>query len=135
MARDFDWCDNLWAVIKEDGTFAGIPCTSYEEARELANQHENSHVFDLIVNYDDDSKRYPEDYFDGEPNWLYLELALGALRRKYPNLKTLCSIKSNSHGDFLIHGKTDTWIVRQKDFSVWHLEKDKYNWGNWVEVK
>ena len=43
--RDFEWTDTLWAVIKEDGSFAGCPCLCYEEARELANQHEGSVVF------------------------------------------------------------------------------------------
>lgn len=62
MVRDFGWHDALWAVIKEDGTFAGVPCTSYEEARELASQHEGSHVFDLLIDYDDDTERYPDDY-------------------------------------------------------------------------
>lgn len=66
MARDFNWFDNLWAVIKEDGSFAGVPCTSFDEARELANQHEGSHVYNLSIDYDDDSERYPENY-DDEP--------------------------------------------------------------------
>lgn len=38
--RDFDWNDNLWCVVKDNGTYAGVPCLSYEEARELSNQHE-----------------------------------------------------------------------------------------------
>lgn len=46
--RDFNWGDNhLYAVIKENGNFAGLPCRSYEEARELANQHEGAHIFSL----------------------------------------------------------------------------------------
>lgn len=60
--RDFEWTDNLWAVVKADGTFAGVPCTSCEEARELANQHEGSHVYGLCIDFDDDVERYPEDY-------------------------------------------------------------------------
>ena len=43
--RDFDWNDAIWAVVSEDGTFVGVPCLSYEEAKELANQHENSHIY------------------------------------------------------------------------------------------
>ena len=62
MARDFHWYDKLWAVIKEDGSFAGVPCTSYEEASDLANQHENSHVYNLCVDYDYEAERYPEKY-------------------------------------------------------------------------
>ena len=55
--RDFDWFDELYAVIKEDGTFAGKPCTSLEEARELANQHEGSNIYYLQYdnsNFEDD---------------------------------------------------------------------------------
>ena len=33
-----------YVVIKADGTYAGIPCESEEEARELSNQHEGSKV-------------------------------------------------------------------------------------------
>ena len=43
--RDFEWDDAIWAVVSEDGTFVGVPCLSYEEAKELANQHENSHIY------------------------------------------------------------------------------------------
>lgn len=32
---DFDWTDVRWAVVKKDGTFAGVPCASYNEARDL----------------------------------------------------------------------------------------------------
>lgn len=72
MARDFDWYhSDLWAVIKKDGSFAGVPCTSSEEARELANQHEGSHVYYLCIDYDDDVERYPEHYEDDDfrPIW------------------------------------------------------------------
>ena len=31
-----DWTDVRWAVVKEDGSFAGVPCASYGEARDLA---------------------------------------------------------------------------------------------------
>lgn len=48
--RDFDWFDELYAVIKEDGKFAGAPCVSLEEARELANQHEGSKIY--LLQYD-----------------------------------------------------------------------------------
>ena len=33
-----------YVVIKADGTYAGIPCETEEEARELSNQHEGSKV-------------------------------------------------------------------------------------------
>ena len=48
--RDFDWFDELYAVIKDDGKFAGCPCVSLEEARELHNQHENSKIYLLKYN-------------------------------------------------------------------------------------
>ena len=50
--RDFDWFDELFAVIKDDGQFAGAPCTSVEEAKELQAQHENSKIFLMIMKYD-----------------------------------------------------------------------------------
>lgn len=50
--RDFEWDNDLWCVVKDDGTFAGIPCVSYEEARELANQHEGSKIFKLVLDKD-----------------------------------------------------------------------------------
>lgn len=43
--RDFEWDDAIWAVVSEDGTFVGVPCLSYEEAKELAIQHENSYIY------------------------------------------------------------------------------------------
>lgn len=52
--RDFDWSDTLWIVIKDDGSYAGIPCTGEEEAYDLAAQHEGSRVF-KAENFD---KRY-----------------------------------------------------------------------------
>lgn len=64
-----------------------------------------------------------------------LEKAIKALNNKLPNLQTFCSIEGNAHGDFVIKNETDTWIVSHKDFSVWHLEKGKYKWGDWVEVE
>lgn len=47
--RDFDWADALFAVVKEDGTFAGVPCLSFEEAKELANNHEGSQIYRLTL--------------------------------------------------------------------------------------
>lgn len=45
--RDFDWFDELYAVVKDDGSFAGRPCISWEEARELQAQHDGSKIFEL----------------------------------------------------------------------------------------
>lgn len=50
--RDFDWFDELYCVVKEDGTFAGVPCRSIEEAIELTAQHEGSKIFEMkLDNY------------------------------------------------------------------------------------
>lgn len=56
-ARDFEWNDSLWAVVKEDGSYAGIPCTSEGEARDLAAQHDGSRIFKLNISADE-SKTY-----------------------------------------------------------------------------
>lgn len=49
-SRDFDWNHGgLYAVIKSDGSYAGVPCTGEEEARELQNQHEGSRIFKLSL--------------------------------------------------------------------------------------
>lgn len=61
MTRDFNWNDRLWAVIKEDGSFAGIPCRSFEEARELANQHEGSHVYVMVLDDNDEIEIYNDE--------------------------------------------------------------------------
>ena len=45
--RDFEWNQELWAVVNDDGSFAGIPCLSYEEARDLASGHFGSRIFKL----------------------------------------------------------------------------------------
>lgn len=45
--RDFDWHDEFYCVVKEDGTFAGIPCRTFEEATQLRDQHEGSKIFDM----------------------------------------------------------------------------------------
>lgn len=41
------WFSALWAVVKEDGTFAGVPCASYEEAADLASQYDNSTIYSM----------------------------------------------------------------------------------------
>lgn len=58
--RDFDWFDELYAVVKDDGSFAGRPCISLEEARELQVQHEGSKIFELKYdnsNFEDLARR------------------------------------------------------------------------------
>lgn len=37
-----------YAVIKASGCYAGIFCVSYEEAAELASQHENAVIYQLV---------------------------------------------------------------------------------------
>lgn len=54
--KDFDWIGVQWAVVKADGTFAGAPCASYEEARDLAAQHEGSKIFFLAYDPDEDDE-------------------------------------------------------------------------------
>lgn len=57
---DFDWTDVRWAVVKEDGTFAGVPCASIGEARDLAAQHEGAKIFFLAYEPEEDDAE-PED--------------------------------------------------------------------------
>ena len=51
--KNFDWTDVRWAVVKGDGTFAGVPCASYGEARDLAAQHEGAKIFFLAYEPDE----------------------------------------------------------------------------------
>ena len=59
--RDFGWYDELWCVINDDGSFAGIPCVSYEEARELAAQHRGAQIFKLTHEDDVEGAELPEE--------------------------------------------------------------------------
>lgn len=54
--RDFDFNSSLWAVVKNNGEYAGVPCTSYEEARDLAAQHEGARIFFLAYKPDEDDE-------------------------------------------------------------------------------
>ena len=59
--RDFEWDQKeLYAVVKNDGSYAGIPCTSYEEARQLA-YHPGSKIFKLILDDDPTEEPLEED--------------------------------------------------------------------------
>lgn len=51
--RDFDWTDTLFAVVKDDGSFAGIPCLSLDEAKELASNHKGSQIYRLALTPND----------------------------------------------------------------------------------
>jgi hypothetical protein len=35
----------FYTVVKADGTYAGVPCLTAEEAYELASQHPGSEIF------------------------------------------------------------------------------------------
>lgn len=58
--KNCDWEDVRWAVVKADGNFAGVPCASYEEARDLAAQHEGSKIFFLAYEPGEDDDE-PDD--------------------------------------------------------------------------
>lgn len=60
-----DWTDVRWAV----GSFAGVPCASYGEARDLAAQHEGSKIFFLAYEPDEDN----------EPDDINLDMGFGLL--------------------------------------------------------
>ena len=47
--RDFDWTDELFAVVKDDGSYAGVPCLSLDEAKELASNHDGSQIYRLVL--------------------------------------------------------------------------------------
>lgn len=62
--KNCDWEDVRWAVVKADGSFAGVPCASYEEARDLAAQHEGAKIFFLAYEPDEDEQEENfDDYF------------------------------------------------------------------------
>ena len=50
-----------FCVINVNGTYAGIPCVTYEEARELAAQQEGRKIFEIWVEDDDNDE---DDYFE-----------------------------------------------------------------------
>ena len=60
---DYDWTNMHWAVVKEDGTYAGMPCTSYGEARDLAAQHKGAKIF--FLDYEPDGESEDIDYDKG----------------------------------------------------------------------
>lgn len=62
--KDFDWTDVRWAVVKADGTFAGVPCASIGEARDLAAQHEGAKIFFLAYEPDEDDDIDSDEGFD-----------------------------------------------------------------------
>lgn len=64
--RDFDWHDELYCVVKEDGTFAGVPCRTFEEAIQLRDQHKGSKIFDMIL---DNESVWDYDPYEDIRSW------------------------------------------------------------------
>ncbi len=59
--RDFDWTHKeLYAVIKDDGNYAGVPCRSYEEAQDLS-YHPGSKIYKLTLVSDPTEASFEED--------------------------------------------------------------------------
>lgn len=58
MTENYRFC-----VINANGTYAGMPCVTYEEARELAAQCEGRRIFEIWVEDDD-----PDEDEDWEYN-------------------------------------------------------------------
>lgn len=44
--------NEFWIVINSNGTYAGIPCATFEEATELAAQKEGRRIFLVCENYE-----------------------------------------------------------------------------------
>lgn len=56
--RDFEWDQGeLYAVVKNDGRYAGYPCTSHGEAVQMSANHNGSKVFKLVL--EDDPNEEP----------------------------------------------------------------------------
>lgn len=55
-----------WAVVKENGHFAGVICESWEEARELASQEKGRMIWAMVPDPDGDVTAIEEDE-DYEP--------------------------------------------------------------------
>lgn len=47
LSRNFESEQELWTIVNEDGTFAGLPFLSYEEAKNLMSVHPGSRLFKL----------------------------------------------------------------------------------------
>lgn len=66
--RDFEWDRKLWCVVNDNGSFAGSPCLSWEEARELSAYHDGSRIYEMnldkdqIHNDEEDLSAYGMEY-------------------------------------------------------------------------
>lgn len=47
--RDFSWTEELWCVVNDNGTYAGRPCLTLEEALDLAAQDQSRAIFKLLL--------------------------------------------------------------------------------------
>ena len=64
--RDFDFNSAVWAVVKNNGEYAGVACAGYEEARELAAQHKGARIFFLAYEPDEDDESGEPDNIDSD---------------------------------------------------------------------
>ncbi len=56
--------DSFWVVLNPDGTYAGVPCESFEECRELVAAREGRIAYEVDPNF------YTS--FDGGTNYYVL---------------------------------------------------------------
>ncbi len=54
----------LYCVINTDGTYAGIPCLTWEEARELASAAAGRRIYQLVAEDEDISDSYWDEDLD-----------------------------------------------------------------------
>ena len=63
--RDFEWDQTeLYAVVKNDGRYAGRPCISYGEAQNMAANHDGSKIFKLVLEDDPTEEPLEESVSD-----------------------------------------------------------------------
>lgn len=112
--RDFEWTDkNLWAVIKNNGRYAGIPCTGWEEARELSAQHPGSKIFRLVLDDDPTEEPLEED--------LASDIRKGRLNKAYAD-------EHNANYD----AEDDNHYIQFQDHEMHthEVRTEKDRWGN-----
>lgn len=67
--RDFSYDREVWCVVKADGTFAGVPCLSWGEARELSAQHEYSWIYAMCADPNGEVTLEDDDFDDDFDNY------------------------------------------------------------------
>lgn len=65
--RDFNWHDTLYCVVKADGTYAGVPCLTWDEAVELSSQHDGSRIFTMML--DSNEEDFEPDNIDDDTGY------------------------------------------------------------------